>query len=126
MNTLLLYMMEQQKLQADTDQRGEEEWRAAERSEADRLVLDTRHLELEKEVAAQREAERFKKEAERLAFEERRLQADVELQRQREAMYLQEKQERKRLAICNQLKQWDNSTDVEAYINKFEVATSTQ
>ena len=73
-------------------------------------------------MAAQRDAKRLKKEAERLAFEERRLQADLELQHQREAMYLQEKQESKSLAICNHLKQWNNSTDVEAYTNNFEVA----
>ena len=58
---------------------------------------------------------------EQLEQERKRLDLEKEMFRKSSAQYEADKKERKRATICLQLKQWDDKTDPEAYLDNFEL-----
>ena len=77
--------------------------------------MERTHKEEEAKVAE-------KQQADRLDFEQKRLDLDLEMLQQSNLQYERDQKERKRLAVCQALKQWDDRTDIEAYLENFEIS----
>ena len=83
--------------------------------ETERRFMERTHKEEEAEVAE-------KQQADRLYFEQKRLDLDQEMLQQSNLQYERDQKERKRLAVCQALKQWDDRTDTETYLENFEIS----
>ena len=58
---------------------------------------------------------------EQLELERKRLELEKEMFRKSSSQYEADKKKRKRATICQQLKQWDDKTEPEAYLDNFEL-----
>ena len=77
--------------------------------------MERTHKEEEAKVAE-------KQQAEHLNFEKKRLDLDQEMLQQSNLQYERDQKERKKLAVCQALKQWDDRMDTEAYLENFEIS----